>query len=149
MHLSRRAFIAGGGAVVLAGCTGTAGADVVLEYSISASKEPDVVPEDIRQRRDEGGRRREGYKWVVVEFDVAEGTLDMEDVWFRSRVETSNRYYDLDHGTSDLTDGMQSRGDIQEGGHGIALYQIPEDEDTYSWNLEEMRQDVDAENVAS
>lgn len=120
-------------------------ADVVLEYTISAEKEPEMIPEDIRNSRDEGGRRQEGYKWVVVQFDVVQGTLDMQEMWFHSRIETSDRFYDLDHGTRDLVDGVQPRGEIKESGSGIALYQIPEDEGRYLWNLEDVRQDVHAE----
>lgn len=69
----------------------------------------------------------------------------MQDVWFRSRIETSNRFYDLDHASDELDDGVESRGEIKEGGSGIALYQIPEEAGNYSWNLEEMRQDIAAE----
>lgn len=117
---------------------------VELEYTISAGTSPDSIPEDIRKSRDEGGRRKEGYQWVVVTFDVVQGPLDMEDLWFRSRVETEERYYDLDHATGELVDGVQSRGTIKEGGSGIALYQIPADAESYGWNLEETRQDIAA-----
>lgn len=117
--------------------------DAVLEYSINADEEPEEIPDDIRKSRDEGGRRRAGNKWTVVTFEVVEGTLDMEDVWFRSRIETGDRFYELDHATADLSDGIQSRGEIKKGGFGIALYQIPQDADTYEWNLDEMQQDID------
>ncbi len=117
---------------------------IQLEYTISAGKMPEELPEDIRKRRSDGGQREEGYKWVIVEFDVIEGALNMQDIWFRSRVETSTRFYDLDHATGDLVDGVQSRGDIKQGGSGIALYQIPADTDTYAWNLEQTQQNIEA-----
>lgn len=164
--LTRQDFIVKIGSVatlsVLAGCTTggddddsrdgdnpeTSEADVVLEYSITADKEPEEMPEDIRDihrgAENPDGRREEGHKWVVVSIEVVEGTLNMEDVWFRSRLETSDRFYNLDHASGELTNGIQSRGSIQEGGSGLALYQIPEDENTYRWNIEEMRQDVQA-----
>jgi hypothetical protein len=126
--------------------SGESDAEVVLEYSITTGKSPEQVPSSISKSRDDGGRRKEGYRWVVISFDVTQGTLNMQDVWFRSRVETSERFYDLDHGTADLTDGVQSRGEIKQRASGIALYQIPEDAENYSWNLEEMRQDVEATN---
>jgi len=129
----------------VAGCASGDDPDVGLTYTIRAEKEPEEIPEGIRKSRGEGGRRKEGNTWVVVTFEVTEGTLDMEDVWFRSRVETSSRFHDLDHGTADLSNGVQSRGEITQGGEGIALYQIPEDADTYEWNLEDMQQDVEAE----
>ncbi|MBU4341857.1 MAG: hypothetical protein KJ928_04620 [Candidatus Altiarchaeota archaeon] len=101
-------------------------------------EKPEEIPDDLQKwKRDE-------YMWVVVEFEVKEGTLDMQDVWFRSRIETSERFYDLDHTTDKLKNGIQSRGMIKSGGEGIALYQIPVNEDSYSWNLEKMRQDVKA-----
>lgn len=147
-----------GSVASLAGCAGESSAnnqsseeggnpdaDVVLDYSVTASESPEDVPSKITKSRDDGGRRREDHKWVVVSFDVTRGTLDMEDVWFRSRVETDERFYDIDHGSAELADGVQSRGEIKQGASGIALYQIPEDVDAYSWNLEEMRQGVVAE----
>ncbi|MFC5970560.1 hypothetical protein ACFPYI_04375 [Halomarina salina] len=153
-----RATVAGS-AAILAGCSGASESDnqddagggggsnanVVLEYSLTSGKSPDAVPSDISKSRENGGRREEGYKWIVVSFDVTQGTLDMEDVWFRSRVETSERFFDLDHGTADLTDGVQSRGEIKQGASGIALYQVPQDVNRLSWNLDEMRQNVDAQ----
>jgi len=128
-----------------AGCTGEDDPDAVLTHSINAGNGPEDIPESISKSREEGGRREDGNKWVVVTFEVTAGTLDMEDVWFRSRVETTDRFHDLDHATADLSNGVQSRGEIKEGGSGIALYQIPEDQDTYEWNLADMRQDVEAE----
>lgn len=154
MH--RRHFVKAGivGSVTaIAGCSGdsdsepdgtNSGPGVVLEYSITAGEEPEELPEDVRATREVGGRREEGNKWVVVSFEVVEGTLSMSDVWFRSRVETSDRFYNLDHASDLLSDGVQSRGEIKTGGTGTALYQIPTDESTYSWNLQEMRQDVEA-----
>lgn len=120
---------------------------IILEYTITADKTPEQVPEDIHKSRSEGGRRQEGYKWVVVEFEVVEERLNMEDLWFRSSIETSNRLFDLDHATGDLVDGIQSRGDIKQGGSGIGLYQVPEDADTFEWNLEETQQNIEAKKV--
>jgi hypothetical protein len=130
--------------VALAGCAGESGPDVVLEYNIKADQTPEEIPEDTRKSRNEGGRLEEGKKWVVVTFDVAEGTLDMQDVWFRSRIETDERFYDLEHASDELSNGIQSRGEIKQGSSGVALYQIPTDVASYSWNLEEMRQNVEA-----
>lgn len=116
--------------------TQTTQADAVLEYSITTGKNPDAVPDDIAGLADEGnGRRRVGYRWMVVTFEVVEGQLNMQDVWFNSRAETPARFYTLDHATADLELGVQSRGSIKSGGKGIALYQIPDDVSTYSWNL--------------
>ncbi|EMA19256.1 hypothetical protein [Haloarcula argentinensis] len=145
--MQRRKFIravSAGSAVVIAGCAGESEPDVVLEYNIKADQAPEEIPEDIRKSRKEGGRLEEGSKWVVVTLDVAEGTLDMQDVWFRSRIETDERFYDLAHASDGLSSGIQSRGEIKQGGSGVALYQIPTGTGSYSWNLEEMRQDVEA-----
>jgi hypothetical protein len=120
---------------------------IVLEYTITAGTAPDAIPEDIRKLRSEGGQLEEDYKWVVVEFTVIEGTLNMEDIWFDSRVETSQRYYDLDHATDELVDGVQSRGAIKQGSSGIALYQIPTDSDTYEWNIEQTDQNIESNKV--
>jgi hypothetical protein len=136
---------------VLAGCAGDGGSeyDVRIEYETTVGKEPEQMPENIRDSHrgseNPDGRRKEGHKWIVVEIYVEEGELNMEDLWFRSRVETEDRFYDLDHASGDLTDGIQSRGDIQEGGYGLAVYQIPDDREFVDWNLDETHQDIRAQ----
>ncbi len=112
--------------------------EVKLEYTVKSAENPDEIPDELQKWR------KDGYKWVIVELEVNEGNLDMEDIWFRSRVETSERFYDLDHTTDKLKDGIQSRGSIKAGGKGVALYQIPVDEETYSWNLEKTHMDIEA-----
>lgn len=111
--------------------------DVVLEYEIRVQTHGPDIPEDVADRYG-----RDGYQWVVVIFDVLEGELDMMETWFESRVETSDRFYDLDHATSQLRFGVQPRGAIKSGHSGIALYQIPIQETTYSWNLDNSHQRV-------
>jgi len=117
---------------------------VKIEYTITAGKSPEAIPESIRAPVEDGGRLEPGNQWVVVEFDVLEGTLDMQEIWFRSRIETETRFYDLDHATDKLADGVQSRGGIKAGGRGIALYQIPEDVTAYEWNLDETHARIEA-----
>lgn len=121
--------------------------DVRIEYETTVGKEPEQLPSDFRDvwnpPDNSEGKREEGYKWVVIEITVLEGELDMEDIWFRSRVETEERFYELDHASDELTDGIQSRGSIKQGGNGIALYQIPEDSEFVRWNLEETNQNIE------
>jgi hypothetical protein len=120
--------------------------DVRIEYETTVGKEPEQLSSDFRDvwnpPDNSEGKREEGYKWVVIEITVLEGELDMEDIWFRSRVETEERFYELDHASDELTDGIQSRGSIKQGGNGIALYQIPEDSEFVRWNLEETNQNI-------
>ena len=145
------ASAATGLATSIAGCTGDDGSDydVRIEYETTVGKEPEQMPEDIRDihrgSENPDGQRKEGHKWIVVEIYVEEGELNMEDLWFRSRVETEDRFYDLDHASGDLTDGIQSRGDIPEGGYGLAVYQIPDDREFVDWNLDETHQDIRAQ----
>jgi hypothetical protein len=121
--------------------------DVRIEYETTVGKEPEQLSSDFRDvwnpPDNSEGKREEGYKWVVIEITVLEGELDMEDIWFRSRVETEERFYELDHASDELTDGIQSRGSIKQGGNGIALYQIPEDSEFVRWNLEETNQNIE------
>lgn len=60
--------------------------DAVIEYSAhtqdSASGEYNL-PE----------LRYDGWNWIVLDFEVIEGQLSMEDVWFRGLFETQQRYY--------------------------------------------------------
>lgn len=121
--------------------------DVRIEYETTVGKKPEQLSSDFRDvwnpPDNSEGKREEGYKWVVIEITVLEGELDMEDIWFRSRVETEERFYELDHASDELTDGIQSRGSIKQGGNGIALYQIPEDSEFVRWNLEETNQNIE------
>ena len=132
----------------VSGCTGgSPDPDVQIEYQVTIGKEPEQMPEDIRDihrgAENPDGARREGHKWVVVEIDVLDGVLSMEDIWFRSRVETQDRFYDLDHASDQLSDGVQSRGEIKQDGSAIALYQISENSEFVSWNLDETQQDIE------
>lgn len=128
------------------GGNGTSSYDVFIEYETTVGTEPEQIPADIRETHqgaeNPDGEREEGHTWVVVEIYVVEGELSMEDIWFHSRVETDDRLHELDHASDELGDGIQSRGSIQEGGYGIALYQIPEDSEFVAWNLDELPQDI-------
>jgi hypothetical protein len=122
--------------------------DVALEVTLRDGESPDGVPPEIAGLAVAGdGRRRLGYTWVVVDFRVIEGTLDMQDLWFDSRVETGSRFYSLDHGTADANLGVQSRGEITAGGRGIALYQVPKGTESVTWNLSLIRQSISASNI--
>ena len=115
------------------------GSGTLLEFQIKAEAAPQEIPKDLA---DFYGK--ENYKWVVVTFEVLSGELDMQEMWFESRVETSSRYYDIDRATIDLRLGVQARGAIKEGSSGIALYQVPENETTFTWNLENLTPTVSA-----
>jgi hypothetical protein len=111
--------------------------DVLLEYTIRVEPQPVEIPEDIARFYS-----KEEFQWVVVSFDVLEGKLDMQEMWFESRIETVERFYDLDHATGELKMGVQSRGAIKSGFSGLALYQIGLDETVLSWDLNNLNQKV-------
>lgn len=146
----RRVLLLGvgiGAIALVGGNSGDANFDTQIEYETTVGKEPEQIPEALRGVQgvdNPDGRLQEGNKWVVVEIYVQSGELDMEDIWFRSRVETNDRFHELNHVSDELTDGIQSRGNIAEGGYGIALYQMPENSDFVSWNLEETHQNIEA-----
>lgn len=100
--------------------------------SVFRRSDPEVIPEDAG---DHYGRER--YEWVVVEITINEGELDMEDVSFNSRIETEDRYHDLDYASGEIPEGVQSRRAVQEGGEAIAVYQIPEGAGVVGWDLSE------------
>ncbi|MFC4986837.1 hypothetical protein [Saliphagus infecundisoli] len=86
-----------GGVAALPGCTASDGLDVVLDYFVSTGSKPDMIPEDAR---DHDGQ--DGYEWVVVEIAVDESELNMEDMWFNSRIETEDGYHDLDRASGEI-----------------------------------------------
>jgi hypothetical protein len=69
--------------------------------------------------------RYESWSWIVTEFEVLEGELDMEDVWFRGYFETAARYYAVAKQTAEADGGIESRGTVQQGGTGRILYPYP------------------------
>lgn len=68
---------------------------------------------------------RYDWSWLVVDFEVVEGQLDMEDVWFRGLTETDERYYTVSPLTDQVEDGIESRGAIREGTRGVMLHAYP------------------------
>lgn len=69
--------------------------------------------------------RYDGWRWIVMDFKVVEGLLDMEDVWFNGLFETEQRYYTVSVLTDQVENGVESRGAIREGGRGVTLHEYP------------------------
>jgi hypothetical protein len=88
-------------------------------------------------------------KWVVLSFDVEQGEVSMEDLWFRSRIDTGERYKPANAQTEDaLENGIESRGSVLEGGSADVLYKAPTFAEDYTWNLSGLRrQTVAGENI--
>ncbi len=93
-----------------------------VEYSVSTTTNPNILPNEY------ASRRGDGETWVVVSVDVTEGFLNMEDVWFRSRLTTESRQHELSHASQHATRGTWSRGLVKGGNSMHALYLIGEDE---------------------
>ncbi|WP_152421167.1 hypothetical protein [Natronolimnohabitans innermongolicus] len=68
---------------------------------------------------------RYDWDWLVIDFEVLEGTLDMEDVWFNGLAETEERYYTVAPVTDQAEYGIESRGSIREGHRGVMLHAYP------------------------
>lgn len=88
-------------------------------------------------------------KGVVVSFDVLEGSVSMEDLWFNSRIDAGERYKPASARTNDaLENGIENRGDILEDGSADILYEVPTYSDTHQWNLSGLeRQSVTGEDI--
>lgn len=116
--------------------------DVVVDYSThlqsSASGEYDL-PDP----------RYDDWSWLVLDLEVAEGELDMEDVWFNAFFETEERLHEVSHDSSDVEDGVKSRGSIRQGGRGIILHAYPPSpgSELVGWNTSAMDQSVGGEGV--
>lgn len=105
--------------------------DAVILYEITASISPAVVPDDYKSRR------RPNHTWIVVTVYVAGGRIDMGKLWDQSRIETPQGVYEVDHTTSNLDNGIRSRGSITAGNSRVILYQIPiHQSESYQWSID-------------
>ncbi|QLG61976.1 hypothetical protein [Halorarum salinum] len=108
---------------------------VTVEYSVETAQNPDVL-------RDEH-EAEQGNVWATVNLNVAEGVLNLEDVWFRSQLLTDSRVYECDHTSQFAEQGVRARGLVKQGYSANALYQIAENESVEEWGYQEdNRQDV-------
>ena len=108
-----------------------------VEYTVSTATNPSVLPDEHTDRRSE----RE--TWAVVSIDVTEGVLNMEDIWFRTRLSTQSRRHELSHASQHAMRGALSRGMVKSGNSVNALYLIGEDEYIQEWGYtEDSRQNV-------
>lgn len=115
-------------------------ADAVLSYEVTGGSNWDGDLPDLIS---------DWMKWVVVSFDVEQGEVSMEDLWFRSRIDTGERFQPADAQTNNaLENGIENRGSITEGGSGDILYKAPTFADRYTWNLSGLRrQTVAGDNI--
>jgi len=110
---------------------------VSVEYSVSTTYNPDILPNEY------ASRRGDGETWAIVSVDVTEGFLNMEDVWFRSQLTTESRNHRLSHASQHATRGTWSRGMIKAGNSMHALYLIGESATVQEWGYaEDSRQNV-------
>lgn len=115
-------------------------ADAVLSYEVTEGSDwdedlPDLISDYMN--------------WVVLSFEVEEGEVSMEDLWFRSRIDTGERYQPADAQTNNaLENGIENRGSILEDGSADVLYKVPTFAEEYAWNLSGLRrQTVTGENI--
>lgn len=104
---------------------------VSVEYSVSTTTDPDRLPSEY------ANRRGDGETWAIVSLDVTEGFLNMEDVWFRSRLTTESRQHELSHASQHATRGTWSRGMVKAGNSMHALYLIGENKTVQEWGYTE------------
>lgn len=112
--------------------------DVTVSIDIQVTQSSDIITPEAEEFRSE-----DEY-WGIVAIEVIEGTLNVEDVWFRSGLEIGNRRASIDYGANrSIVRGMLPRGEIKEGYTGYALYVVKENTDDASWYIDEMKQPVD------
>lgn len=92
--------------------------DAVIEYTTH-------VQDTANGEYDLPEPRYEGWRWIVMDFEVVEGLFDMEDVWFNGLFETEQRYYVVSALTDQVENGVESRGAIRNGGRGVTLHEYP------------------------
>lgn len=109
---------------------------VSVRYTVETKKNPNVLADEYVRRKDDDE------VWAVVTLEIIEGVLNMEDVWFRSRLGTEDRTLAIDHSSSFADRGIRSRGYVKKGHAGHALYRISAGASVESWGYEDARQDV-------
>jgi hypothetical protein len=116
--------------------------DVVVDYSTHVQSSPSGEYDLPEPRYDDWG-------WLVLDLEVVEGELSMEDVWFNAFFETEERLHDVSHDSSDVEDGVESRGSIRQGGRGVVLHHYPPSPQgqLVGWNTSPMDQSVGGEGV--
>lgn len=108
-----------------------------VEYSVTKSNNPSVLPSEYAERRF-------GDTWAVVDIKVTEGYLNMEDLWFRSRLTTGSYRHQISSYTQHATRGALSRGLIKPENRVQVLYLIEESESVEEWGYtEDSRQSVE------
>jgi hypothetical protein len=114
--------------------------DVTVSSDIEITNNSDIIPDDAEQFKDDSE------EWGIVELTVREGLLNVEDVWFRSKLRVGNRQAEIDYATNRYVKrGMRTRGEIKEGYTGYAIYIVPEGSDNPTWITDEMEQSVTIE----
>lgn len=115
-------------------------ADAVLSYEVTEGPNWDGELPDLTS---------DWMKWVVLSFDVEQGEVSMEDLWFRSRIDTGERYKPASAQSNNaLENGIENRGSVLEGGSADILYKAPTFAEEYMWNLSGLRrQTVSGENI--
>lgn len=118
--------------------------DVTVEYSTQVQNSTTGEYDLPEQTYDDWG-------WLVVDFEVTSGEMSMQDIWFRGLLETEERLYSVANASSDVKDGVESRGTIREGGRGVILHDYPPSprSDVVGWNTSVMRQSVGGTGILS
>jgi|GEM_PF-6562208 len=150
IEMNRRKFMTvatGASTAVLAGCAGSAGADVVLEYSYEEGDPgQDTIPQDVKDAAgDDVLIRGDAHKWVVFTLDILEGELHIDEIMDHAYIET-----DADsHFTRSvvITSPEDAEETIPEGGEADVLYQIPVEDEVTRWTIEQSSLDVEVNEV--
>ena len=133
MESNRRMLLSSVGssaALLIAGCTSAE--DSEEESTNTTDSELDTVIDFSSHVEDPPSEEYElpdsqygNWSWIVVDFEVLEGELDMGDIWFNGLFETEERYYTISPLTDQVENGVESRGQIREGGQGVLLHAYP------------------------
>ena len=150
IEMNRRKFMTvatGASTAVLAGCTGSSGGDVVLEYSYEEGDPgQDTIPQDVKDAAgDDVLIRGDEHKWVVFTLEILEGELHIDEIMDHAYIET-----DVDsHFTRSvvITSPEDAEETIPEGGEADVLYQIPVEDEVTGWTIEQPSLDIEVNEV--
>jgi len=139
---NRRKFIAAFGTLAVGTLAGCSGDDeetgIEIEYSVSDPRNHDEIPELIVEHPNP-----EGFRWIVVEFELVTGSFDADDIMGLTQVDVqgNSHFTRAVEITSPDEEFLTSSDDsyvMEQGTQGKAYYRVPEDAESGAWIVEQL-----------
>lgn len=130
-----------GFATILGGCTGdeeTDNGQIEIEYSVTDPRTHDEIPNVVIEHPNP-----EGFRWIVVEFEVLNGSFDATDIMGLTQIEVQGEHHFTRavEITSPGEEFLTSSDDsymLEQEAQGKAYYRVPDDTESGKWVVEQL-----------